>query len=100
MPQKLAGIRIDPPPSVPTDSGPRPEATATALPPLDPPAVRAGSHGFLVTPVSGLSVTPFQPNSGVAVFPSRTSPCSRSLATAGAATVHGPAWSMVSEPRR
>ena len=99
MPQKHAGIRIDPPPSVPTDSGPRPEATAAALPPLDPPAVRAGSHGLRVTPVSGLSVTPFQPNSGVVVLPSSTARCSRSRATAGASASHGPAASIVREPR-
>ena len=99
MPQKLAGIRIEPPPSVPSASGPMPDATAAAAPPLDPPVVRAGSHGLRVTPVSGLSVTPFQPNSGVVVFPSSTARCSRSRATAGASTVHGPASSMVSEPR-
>ena len=41
-----------------------PAATAAAAPPEDPPGVFAGFHGLRVTPVSGLSVTPFQPNSG------------------------------------
>ena len=99
MPQKLAGIRIDPAPSVPTASGPRPAATAAAAPPLDPPAVRPRSQGLWVTPVSGLSVTAFQPHSGVVVLPTSTAPCSRSRATAGASTVHGPARSTVREPR-
>src|SRR6202161_4197722 len=97
MPQKLAGIRIEPPPSVPRASGPRPEATAAAAPPPDPPAVRSGSHGLRVTPVSGLSVTPFQPNSGVVVFPISTAPCSRSRATAGAYQFYGQALSIVCE---
>ena len=39
------------------------------------PASCAGSHGLRVTPVSGLSVTPFQPNSGVVVLPGSTAPC-------------------------
>jgi hypothetical protein len=73
-PQKLQGMRIDPPPSVPSASGTIPPASAAALPPLEPPAVRAGSQGLRVTPVSGLSVTPFQPNSGVVVLPGSTAP--------------------------
>ncbi len=39
-------------------------ATAAAAPPLEPPAVREVSHGLRVMPVSGLSVTPFQPAPG------------------------------------
>ncbi len=46
--------------------------TAAADPPLEPPAVLEGSQGLLVGPHSGLSVTPFQPNSGVVVLPSGT----------------------------
>src|SRR3954471_24742936 len=62
-------MRMEPPPSVPSASGTMPDARAAELPPLDPPGVRAGSHGLRVTPVSGLSVTPFQPNSGVVILP-------------------------------
>ena len=51
-----------------------------------PASVRV-SHGFRVTPVSGLSVTPFQPNSGVVVLPRNTAPCSRMRATGGAVFV-------------
>src|SRR4051812_29203391 len=68
-PENAHGMRIDPPPSVPIVSGPIPEATAAALPPDDPPGVFAGFHGLRVMPVSGLSQTPFQPNSGVVVLP-------------------------------
>jgi hypothetical protein len=50
-------------------------------------------------PVSGLSVTPFQPNSGVVVLPMRRAPCSRRRAVAGASSFQGPRGSMVFEPR-
>src|SRR4051812_34728276 len=99
MPQKDAGMRTDPPPSVPRLSGPAPSATAAALPPLEPPAVRPGSYGLPVTPYTGLSVTPFQPNSGVVVLPRNTAPWSRIRATAGASSSHGPSVRTVRDPR-
>jgi hypothetical protein len=98
-PVKLHGMRIDPPPSVPTASGPMPAATAAAAPPEEPPGVLPVFQGLRVTPVSGLSVTPFQPNSGVVVLPSSTAPCSRRRAVAGASSFHGPFGSTLFEPR-
>ena len=44
-PQALAGMRIEPPPSLPCAKGTSPAATAAAAPPLDPPADRERSHG-------------------------------------------------------
>src|SRR5262249_19963496 len=44
-----------------------------------------------VTPVNGLSVTAFQPNSGMVVLPMTIAPCSRSLETAGASRAAGAA---------
>ena len=49
-------------------------------------------------PVSGLSVTPFQPNSGVVVLPKRTAPFSRSLATSGASFSQVPLSLVVKDP--
>ncbi len=72
MPQNAAGIRIEPPASVPRASGAMQADTAAAEPPLEPPAVFSGFQGLLVGPHSGLSVMPFQPNSGVVVLPSGT----------------------------
>ena len=46
MPQKAAGMRIEPPPSVPRCRAPCRGAAATAAPPLEPPAVRLVSHGL------------------------------------------------------
>ncbi len=45
IPQQLAGIRIEPPPSEPSATGASPAATAAPEPPLDPPAIREVSHG-------------------------------------------------------
>ena len=84
-------MRIEPPPSLPRCSGPMPVAAATAAPALLPPGVRSGFQGLRVMPVSGLSPTAFQPNSGVVVLPSSTAPCSRRRATMGASSSQG--WS-------
>src|SRR6187549_1619248 len=74
LPQNAAGIRTLRAPSVPTEIGPIPAATAAAVPPDDPPGVLAGFHGLRVMPVSGELVSPLQPNSGVAVLPRITAP--------------------------
>ncbi len=47
MPQKCAGSRIDPPPSLPTPPAESPAAIAAASPPLDPPAVRVEIPGIV-----------------------------------------------------
>ena len=93
------GIRIEPAPSLPSASGTRPAASAAALPPLEPPGVLDGSHGLRVIPNRGLSVTPFQPNSGDVVCTGMTAPLRRSAATAEPSTSHGPAGSIAREPR-
>src|SRR5262249_18071282 len=73
-PQNDEGMRIDPAPSEPWASGPRPAAAAAAAPALEPPVVIAVFHGLHVMPVRGLSPSAFQPNSGLAVLPSMTPP--------------------------
>ena len=55
-PQQLAGIRIDPPESLPCATGTNPAATAAAAPPLEPPAVRCRSQGLRVAPYATESV--------------------------------------------
>ena len=99
-PVKPHGMRIEPAPSLPSASGTRPAASAAALPPLEPPGVVSGSQGLRVIPYSGLSVTPFQPNSGEVVWPGSTAPLRRSAATAEPSSSHGPAGSIAREPRR
>src|SRR5947208_15263112 len=66
--QKLAGVRTEPPKSVPWATGTMPAATATADPPDDPPEVSAGSNGLRVGPHNLLVQTAPKPNSGVLGF--------------------------------
>ena len=51
-------MRIDPARSDPYSKKDSPAASAAAAPPLDPPGVRAWSHGFTVRPYTGLAVCP------------------------------------------
>src|SRR2546425_175844 len=80
-PQNAAGMRTEPPPSLPSAIGPQPLATAAAAPPLLPPGVRSRFHGLRVTPKSGLSVTALWPNSDVVVLPRSTAPAAFSRPT-------------------
>ncbi len=55
-PQQLAGMRIEPPPSLPWATGTMPEATAAAEPPEDPPLECSVSQGLRVGPKASGSV--------------------------------------------
>ena len=68
MPQKLAGLRSDPPKSLPCASHAMPVASATAAPPDEPAADRASRHGLRVAPNTSLNVLAPAPNSGVFDF--------------------------------
>jgi hypothetical protein len=57
IPQQCAGMRIDPPPSLPIPPAEQKEAIAADSPPLDPPGVRSRFQGLLVRPVTWLSVS-------------------------------------------
>jgi hypothetical protein len=76
-PQQLAGMRIEPPPSLACATGTIPLATAAAEPPLEPPVVRVTSQGLRVGPCASGSVVGTRPNSGVFVRPRHTNPASR-----------------------
>src|SRR5262245_65504961 len=68
-PQNEAGVRREPPVSDPWAMGPMPVAMATAAPPLEPPQVSAGFHGFRVAPKTACNVGPPSPNSGSLAYP-------------------------------
>src|SRR6266516_3961699 len=68
-PQHAAGMRVEPPPSLPWAIGTMPAATAAAEPPLEPPGVRPRSHGLRVGPWRRDSVVGRIPYSGRAVLP-------------------------------
>src|SRR5262249_42827130 len=88
-PQKLEGMRTEPPPSVPIAIGPRPAATAAPAPPDEPPGVRSTFQGLRVTPFRGESVTPLWPYSELVLWAKTMAPASRSRATAGASASAG-----------
>ena len=65
MPQKLAGLRSEPPMSEPCASQAMPVASATAAPPEEPAALFDVSQGLSVGPNTSLKVLAPAPNSGV-----------------------------------
>src|SRR2546430_16634967 len=64
-PQKLAGLRSEPPMSVPCASHAVPVASATAAPPQEPAAHRDRAHGLSGEPNTSVKVLAPAPNSGV-----------------------------------
>ena len=88
-PQAAAGIRIDPPPSDAVAAATRPAATAAAEPPDDPPVVRAGSHGFRVTPLAAVAVHGKIMSSGTLVTPTGIAPAARRRRIGSASAVAG-----------
>jgi hypothetical protein len=84
MPQNAAGIRIEPPKSVPWAIGTMPVATATAEPPEEPAGLRARFQGLRVAPNSTFTVLAPAANSGVLLLPSTTAPAALSRRTASA----------------
>src|SRR5579863_8486325 len=62
--QKAAGLRSEPPLSVPVATGTSPHARATAAPPEEPPQVFVRSQGLWVAPKTVLKVCEPEPNSG------------------------------------
>src|SRR2546430_4358379 len=73
-PQSAAGWRIEPPVSVPRAQTASPAATAAALPPLEPPGTRVGSHGLCTGPNAEFSLDEPIANSSQFVLPTRTAP--------------------------
>lgn len=109
MPHALAGLRSEPPMSLPRPIADMPVAGATASPPLDPPAVQAAFHGLRVRPCRLLSVWMRMAMSGRFVRPTGIAPAARMRSTTGASSgttaperaggahvVAGPAMSMFS----
>ncbi len=68
MPQKLAGLRSEPPISEPCATHAMPVASATAAPPEEPAADFEVFQGFSVAPNTSLNVFAPAPNSGVFDF--------------------------------
>ena len=84
MPQAAAGMRIEPPVSVPMVASAMPAATLAAEPPLDPPGDRVGSCGLRAGPNAESSLVVPNANSCRLVLPMKTAPAWRRCAIAGA----------------
>ncbi len=91
MPQNCAGIRLEPPSSVPSAAKAMPHATETAEPALEPPGVRVpvGSCGLRTCPESELVPLPRYAKSSATVLPSTTAPAARIRATSIASRATG-----------
>src|SRR5262249_18413084 len=79
-----AGLRSQPPVSLPVAIGTMPVVSAAAAPPLLPPTVFARLYALCVAPNTGLNVFDPAPNSGVFVLPSMIAPASRVRVTMSA----------------
>ena len=82
--QNPAGLRSEPPRSLPSAIGTIPVASAAAAPPLLPPHVFVMSYGLRVAPNSALKVCDPAPNSGTFVLPIVMAPAARSRSTISA----------------
>src|SRR5919106_5608240 len=83
-PQHDAGMRMEPPASVPMAAGARPAESAAAEPPLEPPATRSGSHGFLIGPVAVTAEVVPIPHSCRFAYATTTAPARLSLSITSA----------------
>src|SRR5579872_87615 len=89
MPQIAAGIRQEPPVSLPMAISHMPSAAATAAPDDEPPGTRARSAGLAGVPKWGLAPMPVKANSDMLVLATITAPAARRRRTIGASAVAG-----------
>src|SRR6201995_2447643 len=102
-PHSLAGMRMEPPPSLACATATRPAATAAADPPDQPPVECAGSHGLRAGGKLRGSVVTVVPISGTLVRPSGTKPAARNCSarydvTGNATSRNGPSPNAVVSP--
>ena len=86
-PQNAAGMRTEPPVSVPSARAAAPVASATPEPPLEPPGTRSRSHGLRQVGKCGLVEVIPQANSCVSALPITIAPASFARRTASASVV-------------
>src|SRR5580692_93773 len=94
-PQQAAGIRTEPPVSVPSATSASPVATATAEPLDDPPGRRRGSSGFTGVPDQVFVPTADQHSSVRFALPTMAAPERRAAATTAASRAAGLARSAI-----
>ena len=77
-PLSAAGIRTEPPVSVPSAARHRSAPSAAPEPPLEPPGMRAASQALAQVPKWGLSLVAPKASSCMLVLPTITAPAERS----------------------
>src|SRR4029078_3762696 len=85
-PQSAAGIRIEPPVSVPSAQSTSPAATAAAEPPEEPPGRRSSARGLTTEPWCGLRLVTPNANSWRLVLPATMQPHDRIALITGASS--------------
>src|SRR5256886_2319403 len=78
MPQRIAGLTMLPPVSLPTENATSAAAVAAPGPALDPEAPSSNNHGFIVWPPNQMSFNANAPSESFAI---NTAPASFSLST-------------------
>ena len=100
-PHSAAGMRVEPPVSLPTAISHMPSTTATAPPEVEPPGMRARSAGLPGVPKCGLTPTPENANSVMLVLATITAPAAqRRLTTTASARAGLPSSSSSFDPAR
>ncbi len=86
MPHRAAGMRVDPPVSVPRPAGAMRAAIAAAVPPDEPPGMRVWSYGFFTAPANDARLVLVMPKASSCrlVLPSTMAPASISFCRLGA----------------
>ena len=97
-PHAAAGMRTEPPVSVPRATSASPSATATAEPDEEPPGTRPGSSGLTGVPVCSLTPSANQHSSLRFVLPMTRPPDRRTAATQAASAAAGPESSRLRAP--
>ena len=100
MPFRAAGMRMEPPVSLPRPMRAAPVATDTPAPDEEPPGMRGTSvlHGLTGVPKCGLVPTPENANSTIWVRPMKAAPARRKRATAGLSCSAGGVSLRTTEP--
>src|SRR2546428_11917802 len=89
-PQRIEGLTMLPPVSLPIENPTSPAAVAAPGPALDPDAPSSSSHGFIVCPPNQISLSASAPRLSLAIriAPAAVRRCTTAESTAGTRFLH------------
>src|SRR5438067_6733650 len=96
-PQRMLGLTMLPPVSLPIENATRPAAVAAPGPALDPDAPSSSSHGFIVCPPNQMSLSASAPRLSFAIStaPAAFNRCTTAESTVGTRFLNGSAPQVV-----